>query len=144
MRDYKNSLSYLISHINIGTSSRTSIQAFYSEFGMVNPREISPTTSKKVEHVCSNSSLTLFFSWCLDFLFSLSRPRRRAPPAFTGSPLMRWLLPPMIPRQLSEPHLHACCRAEKHGANQKKKKTVKTTHLGDSSVLFRNIRNVLL
>lgn len=57
-----------------------------------------------------NSSLTLFLSWCLDFLFSLSRPRRRAPPAFTGSPLMRWLLPPMMPRQLSEPHLHACYR----------------------------------
>lgn len=77
-------------------------------------------TSKKVEHFCVNSSLTLFLSWCLDFLFSLSRPRRRAPPAFTGRPLMRWLLPPMMPRQLSEPHLHACYRAEKHGANQKK------------------------
>lgn len=64
-----------------------------------------------------HSSLTRFLSWCLDFLFSLSRPSRRVPPAFAGRPLIRWLFPPMMPRQLSEPHLHTCCR-EKESAKK--------------------------
>lgn len=66
----------------------------------------------------SPSSLTRFLSWCLDFLFSLSRPSRRVPPVFPGRPLIRWLFPPMMPRQLSEPHLQTCC---KYGKKMKHK-----------------------
>lgn len=56
--------------------------------------------------------LTLFFSLCLDFRFSLERLSLRW--AETGwlvlvkRPLTRWLRPPMIPRHLSNPHLQSC------------------------------------
>lgn len=71
----------------------------------------SSTTDSWISFFTSHP-LTRFLRWCFDLRFSFSLPSLRAPPpdppAFPGKPLIRWLFPPMMPRQPSEPHLHAC------------------------------------
>jgi hypothetical protein len=61
------------------------------------------------------SWFTLFFSLCLDFRFSFARADFLCVledwlPLWLGSPFIRWLLPPMIPRHFSKPHLQSCCK----------------------------------
>lgn len=141
MKDYENKCNPYIcddSHINCGDIQQNLSPGLPPclSLGWGIPKGTSP----KVEHFCINASLTLFLSWCLDFLFSLSLPRRRAPPAFTGRPLMRWLLPPMMPRQLSEPHLHACYRAGK----KTQEKRVNTRLRGDNSLFLKYQKRVAI
>ncbi|TNN43591.1 hypothetical protein EYF80_046209 [Liparis tanakae] len=90
-------------------------------------RDKLPPSLSRSPSLFSSSCFSLIFSQflrrntlCFSTKFLMSgggeerqnRPSRRVPPVLGGRPLIRWLFPPMMPRQLSEPHMHACWEVE--------------------------------